>query len=194
MGRLLQSLRMMLVAPQNAQYAKTPFSRDADLGIVFCCSDIHPDGHVYAMGCADGTIHVYDIRTGTLNGTLSPHPGPLRSLHFSTNGFYLASTCTTDSQVRIWDLRKATSVAHSLQGASVGGKVRWDKSGQFVALGGTAGVNVWVYDKKGKKFEEVTAEPLEKGGVKCFDWGRDGKQIVCGGLDDGSIAVLGVDQ
>jgi pre-mRNA-processing factor 19 len=145
------------------------------------------------MGCEDGTIRVYDIRTGQLNGTLGPRPGAVKSLHFCSNGFWLAETSTEDAIVRIWDLRKATAVAYELQGASVGGRVRWDHSGQFLALGGSAGVNVWAFHKKTKEFEEFTEEPLENKGVKCFDWGLDGKQIVCGGLSDGTICVLGVD-
>jgi len=162
------------------------------LKIAFRCSDLHPDGHVYAMGCEDGSIHVYDMITGQLNGTLGPHDGAVRSLHFSSNGYHLAETSVLDSIVRIWDLRKASSVAFELQGSSVGGKVRWDQSGQFIALGGEQGVEIWAYQKKEKNFEKITAQPLEKTGVQCFEWGLDGKVIACGGLADGSIAVLGI--
>jgi len=160
--------------------------------LVFRCSDLHPDGHVYAMGCEDGTIHVYDIRTGQLNGTLGPRPGAVRSLHFCSNGYWLAETSTEDSVVRIWDLRKASAVAHELQGSSVNGKVRWDHSGQYIALAGDKGVDVWAYQKKSKVFEKLTNEPLERGGVQCFDWGLDGRRIACGGLEDGAICLLGV--
>jgi len=144
------------------------------------------------MGCEDGTVRVYDIKTGQLNGTLGPHPGAVRSLHFSSNGYYLAETSISDSKVRIWDLRKATAVAFELDGSSVGGKVRWDHSGQYLALGGENGVEVWVYQKKEKSFEKITSEPLESTGVQCFDWGLDGKVIACGGLEDGSICLLGI--
>jgi pre-mRNA-processing factor 19 len=145
------------------------------------------------MGCADGTIRVYDIRTGQLNGTLGPRPGAVKSIHFCYNGFWLAETSTEDSIVRIWDLRKATAVAHELQGSSIGGTVRWDLSGQFLALGGNKGVNVWAYQKKTKTFEAVTEEPLEQGGVKCFAWGLNGRKIVCAGLEDATVCVLGVE-
>jgi pre-mRNA-processing factor 19 len=143
------------------------------------------------MGCRDGTIHVYDMLTGKLNGTLGPRPGSVKSLHFCSNGFWLAETSDADSKVRVWDLRKAQSVAHELDGSSVGGKVRWDRTGQFVALGGDKGVDVWAYRKKNKVFEKVTSEPLEQGGVRCLDWTLDAA-IVCGGLEDGSICLLGV--
>lgn len=146
------------------------------------------------MGCADGTIRVYDVCTGQLNGTLGPHPGAVRSLHFSSNGYWLAETSTEDSIVRVWDLRKATDVAHELEGSSVGGKVRWDREGQYLALGGDKGVDVWAYQKKEKKFEKMTAEPMEKSGVQCLEWGLNGKIIACGGLGDGRICILGVDE
>jgi pre-mRNA-processing factor 19 len=161
----------------------------------FRCSDLHPDGHVYAMGCENGTIQVHNVLTGELNGTLGPRPGgPVRSLHFSSNGYWLAETCTEDNKVRIWDLRKETTVAHELEGSSVSGKVRWDHSGQYLALGGLKGVDVWAYQKKGKIFEKVSHEPFEPNGVQCLDWSVDGKMIVCGGLPDGTICVLGVDK
>jgi pre-mRNA-processing factor 19 len=146
------------------------------------------------MGCQDGTIRVYDIRTGQLNGTLGPHPGAVKSIHFCSNGFWLAETSIDDAIVRIWDLRKATAVAHELQGSSIGGKIRWDHSGQFLALGGSKGVDVWAFAKKEKQFEQITQHPLEKSGVKCLEWGLDGKKIVCAGLEDGSVCVLGVDK
>jgi WD40 repeat protein len=104
----------------------------------------------------------------------------------------LAETSTADSIVRIWDLRKATSPAHELEGSSVGGKVRWDHSGQYLALGGRDGVDVWVYQKKEKVFEKMTSEPMETAGVQCFDWGLNGRVIACGGLDDGTVCKLGV--
>ena len=161
--------------------------------VVFRCSDLHPDGHVYLIGCEDGTIRVYDLLTGTLNGTLGPSAGPIFSLHVSSNGYWLAETNTVDSTVRIWDLRKATAVAFELQGSSVGGKVRWDHGGQYLALGGENGVEVWAYQKKAKSFEKITKEPMVSAGVQCVEWGLDGKIIVCGGLDDGTICILGVD-
>lgn len=144
------------------------------------------------MGCEDGTIRVYDILTGACNGSLGPRPGIVHSLHCSSNGYWVAETSNQDSKVRVWDLRKPDSVAHELAGSSVGGKVRWDHAGQFLALGGNKGVEVWAYQKKEKSFEKVTQEALEKSGVQCFDWGLDGKTIACGGLEDGTICILGV--
>ena len=204
MGGLLASVSQdgeWAVHDLNAGKTVTKFKADSGiyfltnniLIIVFRCSDLHPDGHVYAMGCDDGTIHVYNFITGELSGTLGPHPGAIRSLHISSNGYWLAETNTADSKVRIWDLRKATSVAHELEGSSVGGKIRWDHSGQYLALGGSKGVDVWAYQKKEKSFEKITEEPMEKNGVQCLDWGLDGKTIACGGLEDGTICILGVD-
>ena len=160
---------------------------------VFRCSDLHPDGHVYTIGCADGTIRVYDVLTGSCKGILGPHSGAVKSLHCSSNGYWLAETSTADAIVRIWDLRKPTAVPHELEGSSIGGKVRWDHGGQFLALGGSNGVDVWAYQKKEKSFEKVTQEAMEKAGVKCLDWGMDAKTIACGGLEDATICILGVD-
>lgn len=146
------------------------------------------------MGCADGRIRVYDVITGELNGILGPRPGEVKSLHFSSNGYWLAETGTIDTSVRIWDLRKEATIAHELNGSSASGKVRWDHSGQFLALGGDKGVDVWAYRKKDKVFEKIGQEPFERNGVQCMDWGLDGRIIVCGGLSDGTICVIGVEQ
>jgi pre-mRNA-processing factor 19 len=175
----------------HSKTTQVPFPKNPS-DSVFRCAHLHPDGHVYAIGCEDGSIRVYDILTGQLNGTLGPHPSSVQSIHFSSNGYWLAETCTEDSLVRIWDLRKATAVAFELEGSSVGGSVRWDHSGQFLALGGKAGVDVWGYIKKEKKFEKMNSETLLPGGVRCLDWGLDGKIIVCGGTDDATICQLGV--
>lgn len=161
------------------------------IGIVFRCSDIHPDGHVYVAGCEDGTIHVYDVLTGELKGTLGPRPGAVHSIHCSQNGYWVAETSTEDSHIRVWDLRKST-IAFELDGSSVKGKVRWDHGGQYLALGGDKGIDVFAYQKKEKGFVKVTDEPLEDTGVKCLDWGKDGV-IACGGLASGDICLLGVD-
>ena len=114
-------------------------------------------------------------------------------MHFSQNGIWLAETSAEDNIVRIWDLRKTTAVAFELQGSSEGGNVRWDHSGNYIALGGKKGVDIWAYLKKEKQFEKVTEKPLQDGGVECLGWGKDGKTIICGGQPDGTVAVLGVD-
>jgi pre-mRNA-processing factor 19 len=169
-----------------------PHSSCGDVNGVVCrCSDIHPDGLVYIVGCEDGNIHVYDVMTGNVKGTLGPSPGPVASIHCSQNGYWVAATSATNSNVRVWDLRKAT-VAFELEGSSVGGNVCWDHGGQYLALGGNKGVEVWAYQKKEKKFVKLTEEPLEGTGVKCLDWGRDGKAIVCGGLASEDICILGI--
>jgi WD40 repeat protein len=145
------------------------------------------------MGCEDGTIRVYNFITGELNGTLGPHDGAVKSLHCSSNGYWLAETSTADAIIRIWDLRRPNAVAFELEGSSVGGKVRWDHGGQYLALGGSKGVDVWAYQKKDKSFEKVTEKPMEPNGVKCIEWGLDGGMITCGGLPDGTICILGVE-
>lgn len=167
-------------------------SETANDGVVFRCSDIHPDGHVYVVGCEDGSIHVYDVMTGNLKGTIGPRSGAVQSIHCSQNGYWVAATSTEDSKIRVWDLRKS-AVAFELEGSSVSGKVRWDHGGQYLALGGDKGVDVFAYQKKEKSFVKVTEKPLEDTGVHCLDWGKDGKVIACGGLANGDICTLGVD-
>ncbi|KAF7348854.1 WD40-repeat protein (Notchless protein), related protein [Mycena venus] len=83
------------------------------------CIAFSPDGGQIASQCTDGTIRIWDFKTGALL------VGPLESAHsvekcttfdgrylfFSPDGRYLASTDTPTRRVHLWDLASGAAAA-----------------------------------------------------------------------------------
>ncbi|KAH8153507.1 uncharacterized protein LAJ45_02320 [Morchella importuna] len=145
----------------------------------------HPDGRLFATGTGNA-VNIYDVRTATLGATFGPLTGPVSSLHFSENGYWLALSVKDQSSVEIWDLRELTQTKAIDVGTRVD-NVRWDYTGQFIATAGPSGVSVQQYQKKGKTW----SEPLRVGvPAVATAWGpRAGSLVTVN--KEGIITVLG---
>jgi WD40 repeat protein len=62
-----------------------------------------PDGQAIAAACGDGTVKVWDSKTGKVVQRLDAHPGAVFSVAFHPEGKHLASA-GADQQVKVWDL------------------------------------------------------------------------------------------
>ena len=92
---------------------------------------IHPDGNLLAIACADGSTKLWNISSNqilaslesdlkVINGIYQEHAaifmtykffqGGIEILAFSENGYTLAAASKTDKVVKIFDLRKAICV------------------------------------------------------------------------------------
>lgn len=145
----------------------------------------HPDGHLFATGTSS-SVAIYDVRTTALGATFGPLSGPVTSLHFSENGYWLALAVKGESAVEIWDLRKMEQVKALDIGTRVE-SVRWDWSGQYVAAAGPSGVSVQHYAKGSKSWSEVV-----RAGVPSVAtaWGPRGGSLVTVSKE-GVVTVLG---
>ena len=147
----------------------------------------HPDGHLIGIGTADATILIYDVVEAKLAATFGPLTGPVQSLHFSENGYWLAVSVKGETTIQIWDLRKAAKSKDLDTGAQVD-NIKWDYTGQFLAAVGPSGIHVQHYSKATKSWSEV----LQRGvsGVD-LEWGASSSSLVTLSKD-GSITVLGI--
>ena len=113
----------------------------------------HPDGHLLAVGGVDGRIRVYDVKSNT-NAATFDESGAISSLCFSENGTWLAASTKGSTSVSIWDLRKMGQIK-VLEFGSEASTVRWDYTGQYLAIGGLSGVAVQQYSKSSKEWAEI---------------------------------------
>ncbi|KAF2452631.1 cell cycle control protein cwf8 [Lineolata rhizophorae] len=158
------------------------------------CISFHPDGHLIAAGAADGQIKLFDAKTTENAANYAPEdssPGAIEALDFSENGTFLASVVRGSSSADVWDLRKSAVSKRIETDAPAGASlesVKWDYTGQFLALAGRdAGVSVHMFEKKGKSWSEV----LRKGiGMSAVAFGKGARQLA-GLTKEGGILVLG---
>lgn len=128
----------------------------------------HPDGILYAAASSTSAV-LYDIKTSHPASSLD-HPG-LVDVAFSENGYHFATAGHTS--VYFWDLRKL-QVFHRIDGLDGVTGVRFDASGKYVGVSGSALFQMWAV-KKWEIVKEVGVDVVD------FVWGRDAKFVVSGG-------------
>ncbi|GFE53897.1 pre-mRNA-processing factor [Babesia ovis] len=113
--------------------------------VVKVCRDIpavcnsvkfHPDGLLAAGSGADGSVHIWDLRTQSVTSSL-PHEfnSAISSLSFSENGYHLA-TVSENGHLSLWDLRKSKMFVSTECNVSPA-VVTFDGSGTTIAVGST---------------------------------------------------------
>ncbi|CBZ53604.1 hypothetical protein NCLIV_033910 [Neospora caninum Liverpool] len=68
----------------------------------FPMATFHQQTQRFAVGCADGLIILYDLRTATKWKVLEGHTGAVNCLSFSDDGSLLASYSSADCTMRLW--------------------------------------------------------------------------------------------
>jgi pre-mRNA-processing factor 19 len=133
----------------------------------------------------DGQIKVYDVKSGA-NAANFDEQGPIQALAFSENGIWLAAVCQGSTNISIWDLRKSEQINVLTAGSEIE-RIRWDYTGQFLAIASRSGLAVQQYSKSTKEW----TEPLRNATpALAVEWGAKAHQLVSLGLD-GTLTILG---
>lgn len=116
---------------------------DAVLAIAFS-----PNGQFLASTSTDGSIRVWDVRTGICRSTMVGHTKQISSLRFSSDGSLLAST-SRDKTIRLWNTGtwslEATLIGHTETVLTLA----WSHDDLFAATGShDATVKLWDIGKE----------------------------------------------
>ncbi|ORY86235.1 Prp19/Pso4-like-domain-containing protein [Protomyces lactucae-debilis] len=138
------------------------------------CATFHPDGHLLGLGCKDGNVYIYHLLSSTIEATFGPTAGPVTSLAFAENGFWLAVTCAKEKDASLWHLGKGTAIMQ-IPGVDAAQAVSFDGSAQFMAVAGHKGLKMLAYKKPEKTWEAVFEQ---SGHFEDVAWEGQGKGVV----------------
>ena len=108
---------------------------------------ISPDGKMAAAG-DKRVIHLYETRSGRLQGILSGHEDYVRALAFSPDGEYLLSgAASRDKSIRIWEV-KSGKCLQVMENQHAGAYTfTFMPDGKTFLLGGMGTISLWNFNK-----------------------------------------------
>jgi WD40 repeat protein len=140
-----------------------------------CC----PDGSILATGHDDGTIKLWDARSGRLSAVLPGHGGRVRDLSFTPGGHHLASA-GQDGLLKIWD-RSARADPVTLEGHQGPATcAAFSPDGGTVVSGGTDGT-IRIWDPGSGALRRTLTGHAEE--VTSLAYCPDGRTVASGSLD-----------
>ncbi|KAI8899762.1 WD40-repeat-containing domain protein [Globomyces pollinis-pini] len=164
--------------------------QDSTITSAYTAAQLHPDGLILGTGSEDSVFRLWDLKSRVMATALNGHTGPISSISFSENGYHLATTSSSDSFVKFWDLRKLSEF-HTLQmdipdGFQGVNKVRFDNSGKYVGV--THGPKISLYTVK--KWDEIVTYENHNAAVTDFVFGPDAQYLVSSSTER-KVAFIG---
>lgn len=136
----------------------------------------HPDGHFLGIGTSAGGVLIVDLHTGSVAATLADEEAQafnVNTVAFSENGWQMAAPGSGEGDtVALWDLRKQKATFTLDLGGGFNAKsVLYDRSAQWLGVGGTGGIKMFAPNK--------TKEELwsSDGDVTDLAFGHLGKSV-----------------
>jgi WD40 repeat protein len=103
---------------------------------------VHPNGYTLAAGTLDGTVQLWNLRTGSLISRFPAHTAAITALQFSPDGDTLI-TASEDRTLILWDLATGQQRA-TLQGHTGGiHAIALTPDGETLISGSRDGVRFW---------------------------------------------------
>ncbi|MCL5036635.1 MAG: WD40 repeat domain-containing protein [Chloroflexi bacterium] len=152
------------------------------------CVDYSPDGKYIATTSEDGTIKIWDSRSGKLIKNMLGHKGLVNRTLFSPFGKTLAS-CGEDGTFRLWDPASGKETGRYDFGKNIF-SLNFSPDGKLIALGLEEG-RLYIYVIGGNKFYPV--KNAHEDDVKTAVFSPDGRMLASSG-GDGFIKLWNIQE
>ena len=153
--------------------------------------DASQDGDLVASGSDDGTICLWEGRTGRFVATIAEASEPIREVRFSAAGDRLAG-CDANGRLRVWKLDRSVPadrpvVVLSLLWSETATTAAFCADRALLAAGHRDGTVSLLGSDDGRIVRILPAGP-DDGAVRALAASREGSMLASGG-DDGSVRI-----
>ena len=142
------------------------------------CVNFSPDGQRILSGSSDGTMRIWEVRTGKQLSKIKTGSNASSTVRYSPDGKYIVSA----HPLQIWDPETGRKVVRLLTKETLGGiqDIKYSPDGlRIVAAGGSGILQTW---------DAKTGQPLQSfightGVVRSACFSPDGRQLVSASVD-----------